>query len=838
MHNQTVTTTGFICPVWRDMHSHNKKPEKYQRKRKTTVYPEDDIFTSWLERCHKMSKFWSCVFLVTSWICFKTHSVSGACMSGRYGLDCNYTCHCDAANCEDVTGCSGSCKKGWSGPRCTTENVALLENAYQSSYLLNYQDVAEHAVDGNRYAIGGGPCIITGVNLPHTWWEVDLGRDYYIHKLDIYFRTDFKARRNGVHIYSSTEARKANTSHLCGAATINSPDVTTVTCDNKVRRNGVHIYSSTEARQTNTSHLCGAATIASPDVTTVTCDSTARYITLYQDTTNSQYSPPGEGAMDFCEVEVYVCDAGTFGDDCSKFCHCLNEPCNHATGNCTGGCKQNWIGQTCSECDSDHYGPLCGKPCSSRHCNVSRGQSSCDKQTGRCDNGCTPGWMEPDCLKECPAYTYGLKCANSCNQRKCLGNTSCDHVTGKCDHGCVRGYQDEDCRTMCPSGKYGFNCNMSCEKRNCADNSPCDKLNGICVNGCLKGWDLPDCVTECHNNTFGPSCLFKCSERFCKGDNSKCDIEDGVCQDGCQTGWKNANCTEKCDSGSYGPDCAFDCNKRHCQTKSASCNHVNGSCGGECENNYNGIDCTGCDGKYGPECSLSCSDRHCKNDNAPCDHVTGSCDGPCDAGYQGDACAGKCAVSTYGDNCTMSCATRKCETSDSCPHEDGMCVGGCISGYQGVDCLKAQAVTSNTDSTTIAVSVVAGVLFVLLVIVTSVLFWHLKCHRVKSDSYQQEMRKTNTNPPSQPTDPSAVEYEIVDRQDGGHNSSRAFCSQQVDTSRSANYGNSSTSRDQIDAQPRHSESEGGYVNAGQTNEYEKLDLSNSPQNDYDRITGV
>ncbi|XP_041379689.1 multiple epidermal growth factor-like domains protein 10, partial [Gigantopelta aegis] len=589
------------------------------------------------------------------------------CMSGKYGLDCSYTCHCDAADCNDVTGCSGSCQERWSGPTCTKENIALQKTAYQSSYTTGYTHVAVIAVNGDRRANGGGVCIITDVNKPYTWWEVDLGRDYYIHKLDIYFRTDYKARRNGV-----------------------------------------HIYSSTEANQTDTDHLCGAATINSSDVTAVTCNSTARYITLYQNTQNNQYTPPGQGAMDFCEVEVYVCDAGTFGDDCSQFCHCLNEPCKYATGKCTGGCKQNWNGQNCSDyefpfirvllvnqvfvipqCDSDHYGLLCGKPCSSRHCNISGGQSTCDKQTGRCDNGCTPGWMEPDCSKECSEYIYGLRCANICNERKCLGDTSCHHVTGKCDHGCVRGYQDEDCRTMCPSGKYGFNCNMSCEKRNCADNSPCDKLNGTCVSGCLKGWDLPDCVTECHNNTFGPSCMFKCSERFCKGDNSKCDIEDGVCQDGCQTGWKNANCTEKCDSGSYGPGCAFDCNKRHCQTNSDSCNHVNGSCGGECENNYNGIDCTGCDGKYGPECSSSCSDRHCKNDNAPCDHATGSCDGPCDAGYQGDTCADKCHNNTFGPSCMFKCSERFCKGDNSkCDIEDGVCQDGCQTGWKNANCTE------------------------------------------------------------------------------------------------------------------------------------------------------
>ncbi|XP_041374080.1 multiple epidermal growth factor-like domains protein 10 [Gigantopelta aegis] len=449
------------------------------------------------------------------------------------------------------------------------------------------------------------------------------------------------------HDTDSVHADHANSSrHSCprGSFSALRPISEMINCNihqllkitNELRKNGVQLYSSKQPRQNNTGHGCGSISTSSPNIATLICDDTARYITLYRST--------GDSAMDFCEVQVFVCDAGTFGYDCSKFCHCRDAPCNYVTGECTGGCKPDWTGRTCSVCDSDHYGTLCEKSCSSRHCDESRNNSSCNKMTGRCDDECIPGWMDQDCTKKCSESKYGQGCANFCSQRKCLGNSSCHHVDGKCDHGCDRGYQSEDCTKVCPSDKYGFNCIMFCEKRNCYGNSVCDSLNGACVNGCLKGWDLPDCVTECHNNTFGPSCMFKCSERLCKGDNSTCDIQDGVCQYGCQTGWKNANCTEKCDSGSYGPDCAFDCNKRHCQTKSANCNHVNGSCGGECENNYKGIDCAGCDGKYGPECSLSCSDRHCKNDNAPCDHVTGSCDGPCDAGYQGDACAGKCAI--------------------------------------------------------------------------------------------------------------------------------------------------------------------------------------------------
>ncbi|XP_041349416.1 multiple epidermal growth factor-like domains protein 10 [Gigantopelta aegis] len=343
----------------------------------------------------------------------------------------------------------------------------------------------------------------------------------------------------------------------------------------------------------------------------------------------------------------------------------------------------------------------------------------------------------------------------------------------------------------CPDGQYGKACGKSCADRKCLDSSSsCDHVTGECDSGCQRGYQSVDCTELCSVGTYGYNCNASCDDRHCSG-NQDCDRFFGNCTQGCVSGWELTDCAVECFDGTYGPECKSNCSERHCKGDIKSCDTQTGTCLNGCQSGWKSTSCTvACDtGTYGPDCRLPCSQRHCQDEAASCDHVTGSCGGPC----KGD--------------------------------------------WKDIDC-TAQAVTSNCDSTTIALSVVAGVLFVLLVIVTSLFIWHLKGHRVKSDSYQQEMRKINTNPPSQPTDPSAVEYEIVDRQDGGHNSPRAFSSQQVDTPRSANYGNSPTSRDQIDAQPRHSDSGGGYVNTGQTNEYEKLDLSNPPQNDYDRITGV
>ncbi|XP_041374925.1 multiple epidermal growth factor-like domains protein 10 [Gigantopelta aegis] len=256
------------------------------------------------------------------------------------------------------------------------------------------------------------------------------------------------------------------------------------------RRNGIYIYSSTEANQTNTGHLCGSTTKDSYDTTTVTCGNTARYITLYREI------PNGESTMDFCEVEVYICYPGTFGDDCNRFCHCLNGSCKYSTGECTGGCKPNWTGTNCDVCDSSHYGDLCSKKCSNRHC---KGRSSC-YGSGECTFGCDPGWWTDDCTRTCYFGVYGRNCGKYCTSRKCLDSfSSCDRVTGECVGGCKRGYRPVDCINYCYVGTYGYNCNASCDDRHCSSNvtnQDCNRFFGNCTQGCLSGWELPDCAVR------------------------------------------------------------------------------------------------------------------------------------------------------------------------------------------------------------------------------------------------------------------------------------------------------------------------------------------------------
>ncbi|XP_041374114.1 receptor-type tyrosine-protein phosphatase mu-like [Gigantopelta aegis] len=322
----------------------------------------------------------------------------------------------------------------------------------------------------------------------------------------------------------------------------------------------------------------------------MTCDRTARYITLYRNDSSNE-----DTAMNFCEVQIFVCDAGTFGDDCRQFCHCLNGPCNYVTGECTGGCKPNWTGTTCSECDSKHYGPLCGKPCYGRHCDESRGKSSCDRKSGLCVDGCSAGWKGPDCTQECDYGRYGLSCGKSCNSRHCdesHGKSSCDKQTGRCDNGCAAGWKEPDCTKECDSDHYGPLCAKSCFKRHCDESrgkSSCNKVTGRCDNGCTAGWKKPDCTKECANFTYGLQCANICSKRKCFG-TSSCDHVTGKSDNGCDRGYQSEDCTAMCPSGKYSYNCNMSCEERECAGNS-TCDRYNGTCESGCLKGWELPDC-------------------------------------------------------------------------------------------------------------------------------------------------------------------------------------------------------------------------------------------------------
>ncbi|XP_067679833.1 receptor-type tyrosine-protein phosphatase epsilon-like [Haliotis asinina] len=293
-----------------------------------------------------------------------------------------------------------------------------------------------------------------------NWWRVDLSGTVSIRDVTIYFRTDWKPRRNGIQVYVT-----------------NSTDTPS----------GDNCYNVTGRSDGNDID----------DVTRAPCSGRGRYILLYTTVNNEVDMRITLPRLDFCEVEVDVCGPGTFGADCDNYCHCDSDVCNYVSGVCPGGtCMSGWMGNSCNiTCPTGQYGRDCTQSCADRQCKDNT--SSCSHDTGECSGGCLAGYTTPDCTQEC-SNSYGEDCGGNCTDRHCsdASSSECDHVTGWCDGGCSPVWKGVSCITGCvPDVEYGAGCIGNCSARMCeGGNVSCPQDSGRCENGCEPGWMGEDCV--------------------------------------------------------------------------------------------------------------------------------------------------------------------------------------------------------------------------------------------------------------------------------------------------------------------------------------------------------
>ncbi|XP_048238099.1 uncharacterized protein LOC125372371 [Haliotis rufescens] len=137
-------------------------------------------------------------------------------------------------------------------------------------------------------------------------WRVDLGRQYRIHHVTVYHRT-MEAGYNFLH-------RIANCT--------------------------IHLSNDTSSYGT----LCYTFPATVTDsVIDLVCDGRGRYLTIR----NPGTAANGDDTLNICEVEIYVCSHGTYGNFCNNFCHCLNISCDPVNGMCPGDCRPGWKGDRC-----------------------------------------------------------------------------------------------------------------------------------------------------------------------------------------------------------------------------------------------------------------------------------------------------------------------------------------------------------------------------------------------------------------------------------------------------------------------------------------------------------
>ncbi|XP_025108223.1 receptor-type tyrosine-protein phosphatase kappa-like isoform X3 [Pomacea canaliculata] len=216
--------------------------------------------------------------------------------------------------------------------------------------------------------------------------------------------------------------------------------------------------------------------------------------------------------INICEVQVWVCDNGWYGDNCTQVCgHCGGDSfCDKKTGSCTS-CQTGFQLPLCRVCADGWYGDSCTQTCG--HCADS---SVCDKVNGSCTS-CQTGFQPPLC-QECADGWYGANCTQTCGN--CFASV-CNKVSGNCTS-CKVGFQQPLCKE-CAGGWYGGNCTKTCG--NCAAGSFCDNVNGTCVS-CKTGFNPPFC-TECQDGWYGNSCAETCGH--CMGGNSTCHKTNGSC---------------------------------------------------------------------------------------------------------------------------------------------------------------------------------------------------------------------------------------------------------------------------------------------------------------------
>ncbi|XP_071117101.1 uncharacterized protein [Haliotis cracherodii] len=584
------------------------------------------------------------------------------------------------------------------------ENVAENKPAWMSTTRQSSQS-ADKAVDGVTTTNHERYSIHTKADESTAWWKVDLETYVQAARVTIYFRTDYKARRNGLQIYTSgTNSSDPKEGSLCNTVT-ESPDGTEI-----------------------------------PDVLNVTCPGTWRYLTVYTET-----SYDGKGAvLDFAEVEVWTCTSWYYGSSCGQHCdarHCKMTSSCDVQGQCVGGCEAGYQGTDCiqactsgyygfnsgnrcdachcksdSSCDfiqeqcviivtetkimirlfiflkcaSGYYGTNCGQTCNTRKCKFS---SNCDVVQGQCVGGCAAGYHGTDCTQACMyGYTYGENCSKYCTSRHCHNaRDSCATDTGACSNtGCQTRWTGADC-TACISGYYGSNCDQSCAARQCKMASSCDG-QGQCVGGCAAGYQGTDCIQGCGPGKYGEGCSKFCSNRRCKTQSATCNHVTGLCPDDCASGFMGDDCLQSCIPGrTYGPNCDSDCSSRHCKTRPSTCDIYSGQCTAGCEDGWTETDCSkACDpGRYGAGCSKSCSSRRCKTQSDTCNHVTGVCPGGCESGYSREDCMQTCTWGMYGPNCASECSSRHCKARSSrCDSVTGQCPDGCEDGWTEIDCTR------------------------------------------------------------------------------------------------------------------------------------------------------
>lgn len=424
-----------------------------------------------------------------------------------------------------------------------------------------------------------------------------------------------------------------------------------------------------------------------------------------------------------CNVTTSTCKCSTgwSGTACNITCPGgVETPCNlhgtcvQATSRCecfADSARGYWAGATCTECDSEWWGPQCRQQCPFAYDVQCGGHGQCGHDVVcRCFQSMTTGfWSGKDCA-ECAFGYYGATCVSECPGSSCnpcysrgncsqgvngTGLCSCDADTTLgfwsgivCD-ACAPDWYGENCTNPCPRGLQ----NLTCSARGtCSDG----RLgSGMCT--CSGNFGGPVCQ-QCAVGFYGAGC-----SRQCPGPLGKPCLLRGQCEN---TETSSGNCT--CDAGYGGSTCQFVCPagpygvcnmQGECVLNPQATEMVCIHCASSAVTGFwTGFSCSDClPGYYGSLCKNTCpggASTPCNNRGTCSDGYAGSGSCTCTFGYAGLSCEKTCVggallpCSAHGvcDAVTGECA---CFSDNRSGFWNGAACDACDAMYASSTCTVA-----------------------------------------------------------------------------------------------------------------------------------------------------
>lgn len=208
----------------------------------------------------------------------------------------------------------------------TYENLAVNRKTEQSS-VSEQSKQPSLAVDNNTdQRVSGSGCTRTNFE-PEVWWRVDLGEIKSIYDIQVFYRNDTDDNVN------------TRVEYHAGFALY----ISNTKCDGPT--GGQLCYKNDD--------------VIPPLQSDHICQFHGRYVTYYNERTGSRSNlPPGvaytkETIAELCEVQVFGCSTGVFGDDCAEPCpmNCRDNLCKVETGVCLQ-CVDGWKGEFCNQTTS------------------------------------------------------------------------------------------------------------------------------------------------------------------------------------------------------------------------------------------------------------------------------------------------------------------------------------------------------------------------------------------------------------------------------------------------------------------------------------------------------